>query len=778
MKKTIKNNNDDYSKLENKARKLEALVNLSESIRKKETQLTLSFNDFLYTASEKPVKVFRNIFQIFYDMLHHYIPTGKDEYEGSKDTIGFKKYDCSNLFVENCDAPFFADRLFANRLMKLSDKFKQGTQNNHIFLFEGPPGSGKSTFLNNILSKLEDYTKTSAGRMYEISWKLDLEKLGGLSNLERRFDKINRRVFDKISSLDKELTKGKNTKAEEKIYKKYLEFSCPNHDHPILLIPKDNRKQFIEELISEQNVKDMIFNNKEYDWILKDIPCSICNSLYHTLMDQLDEPMDLFEMVNVKSTFFNRQFGDGISIFNPGDRVIRNPIVNVEVQKAINELVTNDNNIKYQYSYLAKTNNGVMGLMDIKENNIERLKSLHGIISDGVHKVELSEEKIKTLFIGLVNPKDKVHYENIPSFQDRIISVSIPYILDYNTEVNVYKNKFGKNIEANFLPRILQNVAKIIISSRLNLKSDVINSWIKNPGKYVKYLDKDYLLLKMEIYSGEIPKWLDEEDLRGFDKEVRRGIINLAEEEGNKGISGRQSLNIFNDLYTKYTQNEKMITMENIRSFFVKDEELAKTIPIGFIDSLVDMYDFNVLAEVKSSIYYYNKKQISRDIQNYLFSINFELGTKQRSEYTGDDIEITIDLFNNFEYMILGSTSNFSQLENFRKDILKEYLTTTLSQEIRLKGMKLTETDLYLSLFEKYTKNLKENALSPYSENENFRRAILDYSKVSFKNYDKRLKQDVKRLLNNLVKKYGYDLVGAQQVCLYVIDKGLDKIYD
>ena len=157
MKNSKNKNTENYSKLESKAKKLEALVNLSESIRKKETQLTLSFNDFLYSASKEPVKVFRNIFQIFYDMLHHYIPLGKDEYEGSKDTIGFKKYDCSNLFVNKCDAPFFADRLFANRLMKLSDKFKQGTQNNHIFLFEGPPGSGKSTFLNNILSKLEDY---------------------------------------------------------------------------------------------------------------------------------------------------------------------------------------------------------------------------------------------------------------------------------------------------------------------------------------------------------------------------------------------------------------------------------------------------------------------------------------------------------------------------------------------------------------------------------------------------------------------------------------------
>jgi len=56
---------------------------------------------------------------------------------------------------------------------------------------------------------------------------------------------------------------------------------------------------------------------------------------------------------------------------------------------------------------LALTNNGIYALMDIKDNNITRLLSLHGIISDGVHKVEHIEEKINTLFLGLVNPEDK-----------------------------------------------------------------------------------------------------------------------------------------------------------------------------------------------------------------------------------------------------------------------------------------------------------------------------------------------------------------------------------
>ena len=77
------------------------------------------------------------------------------------------------------------------------------------------------------------------------------------------------------------------------------------------------------------------------------------------------------------------------------------------------------------------------------------------------------EENIKTLFMGLVNPNDKEHYEKIPSFQDRIIQVQVPYILDYNTEVAIYKKRFGSKIEKYFLPGVLENLAKIIISTRL-----------------------------------------------------------------------------------------------------------------------------------------------------------------------------------------------------------------------------------------------------------------------------------------------------------------------
>ena len=465
------------------------------------------------------------------------------------------------------------------------------------------------------------------------------------------------------------------------------------------------------------------------------------------------------------------------SVFNPGDRIDDYPIRNEMLQQMINELLKNEE-IKYSYSYLAKTNNGVLALMDIKDHNVERLKSLHGIISDGIHKVDFDEEKIKSLFVGLINPADKTHYEKIPSFQDRIITVIVPYVLDYNTEVSIYLNKFGKSIESHFLPGVLHNFAKIIIASRLNKESAVIKKWITNPSDYDKYVDENMLLLKMELYTGKIPGWLSDDHVKKFDKSTRKNLIMESETEGVQGFSGRQSLNIFSAFLTKYMKPDKMITMDMVTRFFAqKDENFIGKVPDGFMESLESMYEYDILQEVKDSIYYYNEKQISRDIQNYLFSINYEPVVTETCIYTNDIIEITEDFFTEFEVIILGTTSPVKERKAFRRDVQSEYITKTLVQEINVDNKKITETELFHTLFEKYTKNLKENALAPYAGNENFRRAIQEYGTSNFNAYDERLQRYIKLMLNNLKNKYKYSLEGAKQVSIYALDKNLAKKY-
>ena len=218
--------------------------------------------------------------------------------------------------------------------------------------------------------------------------------------------------------------------------------------------------------------------------------------------------------------------------------------------------------------------------------------------------------------------------------------------------------------------------------------------------------------------------------------------------------------------------------MSTMCLFFSKvRRDLFKEIPENFLTSLLVMYDYTVLQEVKESLYYYNEEQISKDIQNYLFATNFEIGTKAKSSYTGDEIEISEVFFSAIENHLLSEEANEADRHSFREDTQKTYTTKTLTQEVMMEGIPITETELYQSLHERYIHNLKEKVMEPLLKNENFRQAIKDFNEDSFKSHDERIREDVTFLINNLCTKSKYTEQGAKEVCIYVIDNDLAQKY-
>jgi predicted Ser/Thr protein kinase len=734
----------------------------------------ISFETFLDVLITNPQATIRNVFQVFHDLFKAYVGQGVDEYPNDPESIQYVSYDCSKLLVEDADHPFFADRLFANRLVNHVAALRSGAQQNKIYIFDGPHGCGKSTFLNNLLKRFEEYANTDEGTRYETVWRLDRRQLtreGGnetasiLESLFRMQQNSDQQQFDTIRHMALPDSDGQ-----------FVEVPCPCHDNPLLLIPKSQRRQFLDDLFDNNEFKYTLFTDKAFEWIFHDMPCTICGSLYDALLTRLKNPAKVFEMVHAVPYTFNRRLGKGVSVFSPGDRPVKQVILTNEyLQRMINRLFSDSNQVRYIYSRYAKTNNGIYALMDIKSHNIERLIELHNIISEGVHKVEDIEENVSSLFLALMNPEDKKNIKEFQSFSDRIVYINIPYVLDLNTEVEIYRNIFGSRIDDSFLPRVLHNFARVIISSRLSLRSEAMLEWIKDPSKYSRYCDKNLQLLKMEIYTGHIPEWLSEEDRKALTAKRRRRIISESENEGRQGISGRDSIKIFNSFYTTYAKSGQLIDMSMLCKFFHAQKELKASIPDGFLDSMLLMYDFSTLQEVKESLYYYNEEQIHRDILHYMFAVNFEPGTVETCKFTGEKVHISEELLDGFERRMLGEKIERVKLLNFRKDTQKEYTTRTLTQEIMVAGTPPTETRLFQSLKDRYVFSLKEKVLDPFLENENFRRAIKDYAEEDFRTYDKKIRDDVTFVIENLMRRYRYTEHGARAICMYVIDNDLAR---
>ncbi len=762
-----------------------ALNSLDQAAGSHEHRLPIPFAEFLEDVLARPEVVLRNMFQVFHDMTKAYIGEGVDEYPDDPESIHFVHYDCNKLFVDGVDRPFFADRLFANRLVNLAESLKRGAQQNKIYIFRGPPGCGKSTFLNNLLRKVEEYANTEAGMRYEVVWCFDRRMFGAL------VEDGAHPVVDRITRLLDSFENGppdhgdacpQYPPAEEDVRLgavdgHIVEIPCPSHDNPALLIPKAFRRAFFDDLFKNDHFKFKLATEKDFEWVFKDHPCTICSSLYDALLYRLKSPGKVFETLYARPYRFNRRLGEGISVFSPGDKPLRQQVLtNPQIQKQINRILQDSNQVKYLLSQYAKTNNGIYALMDVKSHNTERLIELHNIISEGIHKVEDIEENVNSLLLAVMNPEDQKNIEGFQSFLDRVEYINIPYVMDLSTEVEIYRNIFGRQIDERFVPRVLHNFARVIIASRLKRRSEAMLEWIGSPDKYRLYCDENLQLLKMEIYTGHIPKWLQDEDRKRLTAKRRRRIIAESETEGEQGISGRDSIKIFNEFFSTYTKDDKLINMSDLCKFFTKvHKEVRDLIPQGFLDSLLRMYDYLVLQEVKESLYYYNEEQIAREIKNYLFAINFEIGVSTTSTYTQEKLDVTEDYLEAIEMRLLGPGSNRAQRRQFRRETQREYAARTLTQEIMVEGVPVEKTALFQDLNERYVHNLKEKVLDPLLENENFRRAIKEFNEEGFKTYDKKIRDDVTYLVGNLGRKYRYSEQGAKEVCIYVIDNDLAR---
>ena len=88
-----------------------AMGNLDRDKEQWQQSPILPFTDFLQEVIKHPDRMIRNVYQVYSDLIDALVDKGIDEYSDDPESIQFLKYNCSRLFVEGSDRPFFADRL-------------------------------------------------------------------------------------------------------------------------------------------------------------------------------------------------------------------------------------------------------------------------------------------------------------------------------------------------------------------------------------------------------------------------------------------------------------------------------------------------------------------------------------------------------------------------------------------------------------------------------------------------------------------------------------------
>ncbi|MDZ4224271.1 MAG: serine protein kinase, partial [bacterium] len=172
------------------------------------------FFDYLQIVEKNP-KVSRSAFQRIYDMVLSY---GYEEYtEYKKKIVHFKFFE--DPIDKGKDALFGIDL----PLMKLVNTFQAAARRygpeKRIILLHGPVGGAKSTIVRLLKKGIEAYSRTPEGALYSFSW------------------------------VKKGLDDTRN------IFGSQEEITCPMHEEPLNLLPKELRQRVLDDInkgISEE----------------------------------------------------------------------------------------------------------------------------------------------------------------------------------------------------------------------------------------------------------------------------------------------------------------------------------------------------------------------------------------------------------------------------------------------------------------------------------------------------------------------------------------------
>jgi len=396
------------------------LAQLGDAVRDdfKRNRRVMSFGEYLNLVVAEPTRQLRTSTQYMVDCFDHY---------GSSEV----RYPWGNLRRFHLfDSPFAGgeDRLFGHEYVQntvyqtLRSCMRDGRPNK-LILLHGPNGSAKSTFIRCLGRALEHYSTLEEGALYRFSWIFPAAKItkggigfGGKDGEIEAMDSFAYLPDDRIDArIGDEL-----------------------RDHPLLLIPLDERQKLIEQLVETGTA----FNVGDY---LRGGSLSPKNrAIYDALLASYHgDYIQVLRHIRIERFEISHRYRLGWVTVEPQlsvDATERQ----VTADRTLAALPPSLQSVSlFEYGgELVGANRGMIEFDDLLKRPLEHYKYLLTTVERAALSLTSSTLFLDIAFIGSCNDIHLSAFREIPDFQSfkgRIELVRVPYILDVRHEEALYQ---------------------------------------------------------------------------------------------------------------------------------------------------------------------------------------------------------------------------------------------------------------------------------------------------------------------------------------------------
>lgn len=755
-----------------------------------------SFCDFLDQVSEDPFKYTRTSFQLLNDMVHHF---GSYKVEDCGDEITrFKLFD--DPFNKGEHSIYGQDRTLM-KLISVISTIAESNGDERILVLHGPVGSAKTSMIRLMIEGLEEYSKTEEGAIYRFNWVFPFENTGQAIGFNQ--------------AKDVERMKSYALLEDERLL---AQVPCQINDNPLLLLPKRERREFLERLVESQGENIDLIPKK----VLEGQLCYNCQTIYNKLLTRYEGNVEkVLKHVQVEKMLLSEITKKGIATMQPEQNADGNaPIALWEnsglqnLSHILKGIELNKFDGKWAYA-----NRGLMHLTDMFKKFERYLLPLLSALSESIVDFNGTQGFIDTVMVGTTNleqlMKIRQNIENL-ALEDRLLEVDIGYVLKVSEEEKIYEKKFEragynrvKKDKSHVTPHSMEMLALWSVLTRLN--RPLVGNY-KGHGlneKKLKLIEKMNPIVKAMLYDGKLhdsllPSEKKELSDKYFQQLIRNEFVNdnVHTQEGIMfGVSPRcvqdlitrtiSAKELFEErrgldkkcLDIQYIFNSIKDTLTEGKEKFLQrpvPEEWAELKKRGFLnfpiqfDQVINEYDRIIQQEIKDAIIGIEPELLEQKVREYVANAEAFINKKKVLNPLTNKLEDPDEgLMRWFEKRFSISSKD---KEDFRDGVLKTMANAYIEASINSKGKEIDLREVQSDLFEFFEEGLFADRLRQIRLDNSQILELLDtHGTPRFETLHQDKQELLENILESLKSNYNYCDECAPRTLKYALQR---KIID